>query len=298
MNCAPIALFAYNRPWHLRQTVDALMKNELAGESDLIIFSDAPRDPGADEAVREVRTYLKNITGFRSVTIIKRTKNFGLANSIIDGVTRLCTEYGRIIVVEDDLVTSPYFLRYMNESLDMYEQEEQVISIHGYMYPVEELLPVTFFVRGADCWGWATWKRGWDLFEPDAGKLLSVLAKQNLKRRFDLNGAYSYSRMLEDQVSGKIDSWAVRWHASAFVKGKLTLYPVRSLVRNIGFDSSGTHCGTSKNWDTDLATSPILVEKISVQEHLTATNAIENYWRSVKPSWMNRISRRIFNLLI
>ena len=148
----PIILFVYNRPWHTRQTVKALQKNELAGRSDLFIFSDGPKDEQTEKAVQKVREYIHTIDGFQTVTIREREENWGLANSIIDGVTQIVNEYGRVIVLEDDLMTSPFFLRYMNDALNLYECEEKVISIHGYIYPLSEKLPSTFFLRGTDYW--------------------------------------------------------------------------------------------------------------------------------------------------
>ncbi len=297
MHCAPIALFTYNRFWHMSQTIYALRNNELAEQTDLIIFSDASENPEDILPVQIVRDYLKNISGFRTVKIIERTQNLGLADSIIDGVSRICEEYGKVIVVEDDLVTSPYFLRYMNDALSFYEHEEQVISIHGYIYPVTDILPETFFMRGADCWGWGTWKRGWDLFEYDGEKLLAELDQRNLRRKFDLNGAYEYSKMLEDQISGKNNSWAIRWHASAFLKNKLTLYPGKPLVRNIGIDGSGTHCGNSDSMDVELILKPIVVKYIPIEETVLITNIIENYWRSTKPSIFSRIFRKSLSFI-
>lgn len=162
-NLAPIALFVYNRPMHTRQTVEALLANELAAESDLIIFADGAKSGKDADAVQEVREYIHSISGFKSIKINEQDTNQGLANSVIAGVTEVVNESGRIIVLEDDMVTSPYFLNYMNDSLEMYKDEDKVISIHGYMYPVKEKLPETFFLQGADCWGWATWKRGYYL---------------------------------------------------------------------------------------------------------------------------------------
>ena len=152
----PIALFAYNRPRHLRRTVEALLSNPEARASELFIFSDGAKDSADAPAVAEVRRYVRQISGFAAVQHIQRETNFGLARSIVDGVSRICSEYGRVIVVEDDLVTSPHFLRFMNEGLALYEPEERVISIHGYVYPVKAELPETFLLHGADCWGWAT----------------------------------------------------------------------------------------------------------------------------------------------
>src|SRR5512146_318351 len=211
---APVALFVYNRPWHTRQAVEALLANAEAPETPLYIYSDAPKDAAASKLVAEVRGYIASITGFKSVSIIERDHNFGLASSIIDGVTRMCRENGRVIVLEDDLVVSRYFLKFMNDGLRFYEDDDRVISISGYVYPVRERLPETFFLRGADCWGWATWKRGWDLFEEDGRKLLEQLVGKGLLDRFDLFGAYGYSQMLRDQIRGKNSSWAVRWYAS------------------------------------------------------------------------------------
>ena len=158
---APIALFVYNRPWHTKQTVEALQKNELANKSELFIYCDNAKNKGAQKSVDEVRNFVKNIKGFKKITIIKRKRNWGLACSIIDGVTKIVNEYGKIIVLEDDLVTSPYFLEFMNDGLKMYKDDLKVASIHGYIYPIKSL-PDTFFIKGADCWGWATWKRVWE----------------------------------------------------------------------------------------------------------------------------------------
>lgn len=295
MNCAPVALFVYNRPWHTRQTLEALLANPEASETPLYIFSDAPRDIAASNAVAEVRSFLREISGFKSVSIIERENNFGLARSIIDGVTQVCEEHGRIIVLEDDLVTSPYFLKFMNQGLEKYQDEERVISIHGYVYPVEQALPETFFLRGADCWGWATWKRGWDLFDPDGQRLLDELKRRKLTRQFDFDGSYPYTRMLQDQIAGKNNSWAVRWYASAFLQGKLTLYPGRSLVHNIGLDGSGAHCSETKDFSGVLARSPIMVEDIAVEESLIARQQFMKFHKRTRPSIPVRVVNKVFN---
>ena len=171
MTLSPIVLFVYNRPWHTRQAIKALQNNELADRSDLFIYSDGPKGEQTDKAVQKVREYIYTINGFKTVTIRERKENMGLAGSIIDGVTAIVKEYGRVVVLEDDLVTSPFFLRYMNDALKLYEHDERIISIAGYIYPLSVKLPTTFFLRGADCWGWATWKRGWNHFEKDGQTL-------------------------------------------------------------------------------------------------------------------------------
>ena len=297
MTCAPVALFVYNRPGHTRQTVEALLANTVANQTRLHVFSDAPKNEAVSPAVAEVRSYIRSIAGFKSVTIIERETNFGLARSIIDGVTHLCEEYGHVIVMEDDLVTSPYFLIFMNQGLDLYERDERVISIHGYVYPVMETLPETFFLRGADCWGWATWRRGWDLFEPDGKSLLQELKTHNLTQRFDFDGAHPYVRMLKNQIKGNNNSWAIRWHASAFLKNKLTLYPGRSLVHNIGTDNSGAHCSTTTVFAGKIADSPIAIELISVEENEFARQQIIKFHKAVRRMTPGRVFRKLSDMV-
>ncbi len=286
MKYTPIVLFVYNRPWHTRQTVEALLRNTLAAQSDLYIFADGPKEGQAADAVQEVRDYIKTIIGFQSVTVVERSQNMGLANSIIDGVTKVCDEHGRVVVLEDDLITSPYFLQYMNDALDLYENEEQVISVHGYMYPVEGILPETFFIRGADCWGWGTWKRGWKHFEPDGQLLLRQLRERKLTHAFDFDGAYPYTRMLKHQIAGKNNSWAVRWYASAFLNNMLTLYPSRSLVLNIGFDNSGAHCSTFNEFVGELANTRIDIANVPILADEQAWLKIRDFYKKMRSLWL------------
>jgi hypothetical protein len=290
---APIALFVYNRLDHMRRTVDSLKRNILAKDSDLIIFSDASKSKEQADRVRAVRCYIHQIEGFKSLTIIEREVNYGLAKSIINGVAEIVNNYGRAIVLEDDMVTSPHFLTYMNEALNKYEDDDRVICIHGYVYPTKEKLPEAFFLRGADCWGWATWKRGWELFNPDGKTLLKELKRKKLINEFDFNGAYSFSRMLNDQIKGKNDSWAVRWYASAFLANKLTLYPGRSLVHNIGNDDSGSHCGHSSLMDADLTVTPIDCHDFAVEHSIKGYDAFERFLRKANSSFLIKVLRRL-----
>jgi hypothetical protein len=286
---APIVLFVYNRPWHTRQTVEALQQDELAAQNDLFIFCDGSKSVVERESVSQVREYVRGINGFKSVKVFEREKNFGLASSIISGVTEIVNKQGKIIVLEDDMVTSPYFLRYMNYALELYENEEKVISIHGYVYPIKAKLPVTFFLKGADCWGWGTWKRGWDLFEADGSKLLNELQDRKLERRFDFNGTYDYIGMLKGQIEGKNDSWAVRWYASALLNDRLTLYPGQSLVQNIGNDASGTHCGETYDYGIKIASTPIYLEYMKPEEDKKNFILIQKYFKSIQLSFLKRL---------
>jgi len=285
-------LFVYNRPSHTRRTIESLLANELASRSELMIFSDGAKNPSGAAAVEEVRRYLRTIEGFGSIRIYERDSNAGLARSIIEGVTRVVRDHGRVIVLEDDMVTSPWFLTYMNEALEMYAEDENVASVHAYSFPSQAPLPETFFLRGADCWGWATWERSWRHFEPDGRKLLNALRERRLTRAFDLDGAFGYTRMLEDQVSGRNDSWAVRWHATCFLQERLTLHPGRSLVWNIGTDGSGTHCAETEDYASSLAQTPIRVTRIPVRESEQARAEFARFMRSTRKGLLQRIVAR------
>ncbi len=279
---APIVLFVYNRPWHTKQTVEALQKNELASESELFIFSDGPKNETVQEGVRDVREYIKTIKGFKKVHIIERDKNWGLANNIIDGVTKIVNEYGRVIVLEDDLVTSPAFLRYMNEGLEIYENVERVFHISGYMYPISKKdLPELFFLKQMLCWGWATWARAWKYFERNPEKQSGMLTRKQI-RNFNLNHSYNYWRQLVENKKGSIFTWAVFWYLSIYLQDGLCLNPRDSLVKNIGFDNSGMHSGETKVYDVELSMKTRWDFPQDIEEHQIARKSLEKYFRSIK----------------
>jgi hypothetical protein len=170
----------------------------------------------------------------------------------------------------------------MNEALQLYENEEKVASIHGYSYPVKRTLPPTFFLKGADCWGWGTWKRAWSQVDWDAPGLLRQMQQRRLQREFNFNNSIAYTRMLKNQIGGKIDSWAITWYAYTFLAGMYTLYPYPSLVKNIGHDNSGTHTGYSGRWGKTVADHPIPLESIPVEECPEARKAFEEFFRSFR----------------
>lgn len=297
---APIVLFAYSRAELLRQTVDALLANPEASHSPLYVYCDGPRSPADRPRTDEVRSYVDAIQGFASVQRVYRDSNMGLARSVIAGVTEVIGKHGSVIVVEDDLVTSPHFLRYMNEGLSVYRGSPRVASIHGYCYPAAVELPETFFLRGSDCWGWATWSRAWVNFEADGTELLRQLRTRGLTSAFDLDDAYPYTRMLQDQVAGRNNSWAVRWHASCFLADMLTLYPGRSLVVNIGTDGSGTHCAPTHEYDVMLSSHPVEVHPLPLEESKFAREQVRQFFareRAASRDWAGRLRNRARNLL-
>jgi FkbM family methyltransferase len=281
---APIALFAYRRPSHLRHALQALRSNCEASQTELFIFCDGARDPAVAADVEAVRNLVQEDLGFAATHIVCRESNYGLARNITEGVSEVLRLRESVIVVEDDIVVSPFFLSFMNEALNCYRDRPRVGSISGYCYPVTEKTPETYFVRGADCWGWATWRDRWEQYNPDGPVLLSELKARNLCHAFDFDGAMGFVKMLENQIAGRNDSWAVRWHASCFLRDLLVLYPGRSLAHNIGHDGSGTHSQAQDDTFTvTLSPVPVTVGGIGVEENTLARQAICNFLRKSLP---------------
>ncbi|HEX8377149.1 MAG TPA: glycosyltransferase [Pedobacter sp.] len=294
-NFAPIALFVYNRPEHTRRTIKFLQQNLLADESRLFVFSDGPKI-GDEKAVAEVRELIHNVDGFKSVEVIEREQNRGLANSIIDGVTKLVKEYGKVIVFEDDLISSPYTLQYFNDALQRYESDERVMHIGAYMYPIDRPgLPESFFLRSTSSWGWATWNRAWNYFEPDIDKLMSQFDSR-LKYEFEMEGAMNYWKHMRQFKSGKNNSWAIRWYASVFLKKGLSLYPTKSLIDNIGHDGSGVHSGVNDIYKVTINRTPVSQFPPMVTEDKKAFSVVKDFLQNRKGSLYQRGMRYINQL--
>ena len=262
MSYAPIALFIYNRPEHSRRTIEALQRCPEFKESPVFVFSDGPRkaanEPDVLKARAVARTALEGHANFSEAPT-----NRGLARSIISGVSRLCEEFGRVIVVEDDLVVSPQFLTYMNAALDRYSQDERIMQISGYMFPITAFSDRTdaFFLPFTTSWGWATWARAWKHFDATANGWERLEQDASLRHRFNLHGSFDYFHMLKLQLAGAIDSWAIRWYWSVFIRDGFVLYPPKSLVQNTGFDGSGTHgWRTARNFDSNEERSVTIPE--------------------------------------
>lgn len=245
---APVVLFVYNRADHTKATLEALARNTLAPQSDLIIFSDAPKNEAAAAAVDAVRALLDDVTGFASVRVVRRKRNMGLARSIISGVTEVVKQYGTVIVLEDDLVTSRFFLQYMNDALGHYADDPKAFSIGGYQFPDRTMtIPAAYrydtYTSYRCCsWGWATWKDRWEKIDWDMSYFDTFMADREAQARFDRGGP-DMTQMLIHQRQGRIDSWAIRFCHAHFFYDTRCIYPVKSLVNNIGLDNSGVHCG-------------------------------------------------------
>lgn len=298
---APILLFVYNRPQHVKRAISSLLQNREAAASDLYVFSDAARSAEDAAAVEMVREEIADIQGFRSVSVVKRNENFGLARSIIEGVTSIVNRYGRVIVLEDDLVVSPYFLRFMNDALEVYKDEPRVGHIQACDFIQSAALPDTFLIKWTGSWGWATWQRAWELFNPNGQELLDQLRERRLTKQFDFNGKYGFTRMLRQQIEGKNNSWAIRWNASLFLADVLSLNVGRSLVSNEGLDGSGTNSVSLDPYRSALSMNPIEVRPISpVVENLEARKAYERYYARTNSKWAKakrRLQRTLKALL-
>ena len=292
---APIVLFVYNRPWHTLQTLNSLKNNELSNESELFIYADGPNDNASVvdlEKIKETREIIKKNNWCGNVHIIESTYNKGLANSIINGVTEVINKYGRIIVLEDDLVTSPGFLRYMNDALTIYENEDRVMHISGYTCPLKCKLPDTFFYNSTSCWGWATWKRSWKYFNNDAKYLYEKIIMNN-NRNFDYKGLFGFTKHLEDNISGKIKTWAIKWHSSVFLKNGYCLHPYPSLVNNIGHDLSGQNCVSTDVFSWNKLADKINVNEIKIEESEIAIKNMIKFYSKFQPSKYDMIVFRI-----
>jgi hypothetical protein len=259
---APIILFVYNRLDHTKKTIEALEKNRLAVESDLYIFSDAPKDKKGQNDVEKVRAYIGNVDGFKNVRIIKRDKNLGLAKSIISGVSEVIKKHGRVIVLEDDLVTAPNFLVYMNEALHVYKNDKRIYSVTGYNHP-SSLMKIpssykhdVYLCPRAASWSWATWKDRWKDVDWDIKDFKEFKKNKRKQKEYNYSGD-DKTNMLIAQMKGMLDSWAIRWDYHHFKKGAFCLYPVRSLIDNVGHDGTGVHCGKSDKYKNKLVENEI-----------------------------------------
>lgn len=294
MNLSPILLFVYNRPEHTRKTIETLKKNFLAKESELIIFSDGPKNEKDKNSVEVVRKIIKNIEGFKNIEVKESVNNKGLAKSIISGVTEIINKKEKVIVLEDDLITHPYFLTYMNEALDFYENNSRIWSISGYCPPIkipENYDKDVFLFPRASSWGWATWKNRWDLNDWEIKDFDTFIKNKKLQKEFNIGGE-DMSEMLKSQIEGEIDSWAIRWCYNQFKNNMYTVFPVKSYVDNIGTDGSGTHFKTTNNkYKTDLSKS---IQKINFTNDFELNTAILKNFKSIYPSKSIIILKKIF----
>ena len=268
-NLSPIVLFTYRRiP---KKTIESLQTNPLASRSELIIFSDNYKNDRDKQDVQGVREYIKTINGFKKIIIIKREKNFGLANNIINGVTEIINKFGKVIVLEDDLIVSENFLDYMNEALNFYQDDRRIWSISGYspkLKCLEDYDKDVYLSFRANSWGWATWKDRWQIIDWDIKDWKQFRQNKQAIRQFN-RGGNDLFKMLELQMMGKIDSWAIRWCYNQFKQGRYTVYPEKSKILNIGFDNKGTHNSTNhRKWETSISNKKVVFIPLEIDSNL------------------------------
>lgn len=291
-NLAPIIIFTYNRPQHTRRMLQALESADLAKDSDVYIYSDGAKNANSIEAVNKVRAIIAEPWQFNNIKIIERERNLGLAQNVISGVTEVISKYGKVIVLEDDLQISKVGLRYFNDALDVYEKEEKVMEISGYMYPVKdaEKLPETFFFRVANSWGWATWERAWKKYNPNIDELIADFDKEKIKR-FSIDHTENFWKQVKEYKAGKINSWAIRWYLTLFNNNGLALYPRQSMIQNMGTDGSGTHSDADTMYHVELATQAATYFPQEIEENKDAYEAIKYFYKNRKGSLLARAIR-------
>lgn len=296
-NPAPVCLFAFNRPDHTARTLAALAASPLAAQTELQVFLDGPRSEDDTRLVAQTRNVIEAQSGFASVKLHARDENAGLAKSIQEGVTATMQAYGKVIVVEDDIVTSPAFLTYMNRALDRYQDDPRVWHIAGF----NEDLPALSDRRGAvfwrfmSCWGWASWADRWQHFERDPEKLVQQFSDDDIYR-FNLNGAQDFWDQVQGNVRGEIRTWAVFWYATIFKQGGLCLSPCKSYADNIGMDGSGTHCGpVDEQKHKELCYDFDLPLPDDVAEDGIALEALRAHY-SYRPTRLTRLRRKFRRL--
>ncbi len=277
---APIVLFAYKRPDHVRNVLESLTANAEAKSSELHVFIDGPKTEADQEKINAVKDVVKSRMWCQKVEIHASVENRGCPRQVIDTVTRFCAEHGRVIVLEDDLVLSSHFLNYMNAALERYSNEEKVMEISGYMYPIKSLNAESGFLRGSVGWGWATWARAWKYFEPSGTKLLARFTDEKMKYEYNFKNSHDYYGLLQDQVKGRIGGWDIRWAASIFFRNGLTLVPTFSLVKNIGLDGTGTNTYRTKRFETSLLDHPVTRYPEIIKETPEVFEAVANYFKN------------------
>lgn len=254
---APVAVFVYNRVEQTQRILDALNCNTLSDKTKIFIFSDAAKDNTEKEKVKQVRNYIqnfKNNNSFQETNLILAEKNLGLQDSLINGITRIINEYGKVIVVEDDILTSKDFLTFMNSALMYYQDDNKVWSVSGYTPRLRSLkrlqTDVYCSVRG-NCWGWATWSNRWNRIDWEVSDYEKFIVNKNEIKRFN-EGGKDMTSLLKLQKNGSINSWAIRWNYQQYKEQMISIFPKFSKVQNIGFDGTGTNGGIANSFNTSI----------------------------------------------
>jgi hypothetical protein len=248
MSRTPIVIFLYKRPRHARELLDSLQKCARLTECEIFIYCDGVKNPADLDNVNETRSVAREFGSKNNASIVEREQNMGLARSIVEGVTQMCDQFGRVIILEEDFILHPFFIDFMLQSLDHYAEEEMVSQIAGFTFPINKsTTPDVFFMPIISIWGWATWRRAWNLFSWETQPALERLnTNPKIRYQFDVDGSYPYTDMLRQVAKNQLDAWAILWYWQTFSTNKLTLFPRQSLVWQNGFDDLAAH--TKEAW--------------------------------------------------
>ncbi len=280
---APIVLFVFNRPWHTRMTLEALSKCHLADQSVLYVYSDGAKqnDTTNQKKVELVRAVLHERKWCKEVHIIEAPKNIGVASSIINGITTVVKQHGKVIVLEDDLVASAGFLQYMNDALALYDQQEEVMHIAASILPLKEPLPDTFFFNVCSCHGWATWERAWSTLQTNPQSLLDEIKSTNQLEKFNIEGTENFANQLERNITGELNTWAIKWYSTVFLQNGLCLHPKKSLVKNIGWDGSGMHSDINFDYLIDQPLASLEVRQLPLSENAAVRSLARSFYKKI-----------------
>ena len=294
MNLAPVCLFVYNRLDETQQTIHALQENYLAKESNLIIFSDGPKNEADVKNIKKIRSYLGDVTGFKNILIFKSKENKGLSESIVSGISKVVKMYGKVIVLEDDILTSVGFLKYMNDALNYYTNKEDVLQVSSFMFPINsENLPDTFFYQANTCWGWGTWERSWINFTDDSHLLLEKLKTSKIDwTNFNSMQGRQFEKQLLANAKGKLKTWAVKWHAVIKLKNGKVLHPKTSFVLNIGFSGNGENCSKGESLGSINNDLKLNVSDAENLNNDLAINRLRDYFKK-RYSFPQKVIRKI-----
>jgi len=298
---APVILFTYQRPDHLAQTLAALAKNEEASQSPIYIYSDGPKaDASLNDLanIKAVRQLIRKQTWAKYLEIIERKENWGLRKNIVAGVTEVMKKHGRAIILENDIVVSPYFLRYMNQALDLYQDVEEVMHISGFIYPLKlqkEEWGSSFFYNVNSCWGWGSWQSAWKYYQDDTANMLAQINKNYDPFTFNGGQKDNFYKQLQQNLSGELNTWACHWHASIFLQNGLAIHPYRALVKNIGLDGSGAHCDAI-HLDQNMLITPLNLTKVECQnapkQHQAVAKKVKLYFKRLRWKELGQLIRK------
>jgi len=300
MSHCPIVIFLYKRPHHAQQLLDSLQKCSRLEECEVFIYCDGVKKPADAAGVQETRSIADEFASRNNASVVKRGQNMGLARSIVDGVSQMCAQFGRVIILEEDFILHPYFLDFMLQSLDRYADEEKVAQVAGFSFPINRSLGSdAYFMPIISIWGWATWRRAWNLFSWETLPALETLGNNSeIQHKFDVDGSYPYTDMLRQVAKGQLDAWAVLWYWQTFTRNMLTLSPRESLVWQNGFDDSAVHTkeiwvGMQEPINKFLQTNwqPVVSFPKLVETNTAAFENLKNFLRSKSPESPTKVQK-------